>query len=351
MTTRCPHCGGEILPNAKKCKHCKKWLPPTDEILRIRQIDGEIAAIRRVRERDGVDLATAKRYVQELGDSPAAAISEEGTKQCRFCGKEIAASAKKCKHCKRWLEYTPEQRNADIARYAAEWAEQRFSLLPRIPLLLKEEREVAVGARHPDFEDWILQNLGDGEKIVIRCYSGDESLVVTSDKVILLKKGAAKAAVASSGVGTAVGALSNSWIGLAAGMVADYAIGAQGVIAKSVDFYNITSVDCTKGAMFGHIEISFPGAKETKTGGFVQNAISENVFQFAIEDYDFIVVIANEIRRRIKAARQPQQILIPQQSATESIPDQIKKLAGLFADGILTEDEFRTKKTELLARM
>jgi hypothetical protein len=36
---------------------------------------------------------------------------------------------------------------------------------------------------------------------------------------------------------------------------------------------------------------------------------------------------------------------------SESIPDQIKKLANLRDSGILTEQEFQTKKTELLKRM
>ena len=30
-TKICPFCGGEILATAKKCKHCKQYIPDKDE--------------------------------------------------------------------------------------------------------------------------------------------------------------------------------------------------------------------------------------------------------------------------------------------------------------------------------
>lgn len=42
---------------------------------------------------------------------------------------------------------------------------------------------------------------------------------------------------------------------------------------------------------------------------------------------------------------------IPESKTTESIPDQIKKLAELRDDGILNPEEFESKKKELLARL
>jgi len=61
-TKSCPFCGGEILTTAKKCKHCKQFIPENEET------------------------------------SP-----ESTTKKCPFCGEEILATAKKCKHCGEWL--------------------------------------------------------------------------------------------------------------------------------------------------------------------------------------------------------------------------------------------------------
>lgn len=61
-TKTCPFCGGEILATAKKCKHCKQFLPDKEE-----------------------------------------ATPDLQTKTCPFCGEEILVTAKKCKHCGEWL--------------------------------------------------------------------------------------------------------------------------------------------------------------------------------------------------------------------------------------------------------
>lgn len=58
-TKKCPFCGDEININAKKCKHCKEFLPED--------------------------------------------FSQSGMKKCPYCGDEINANAKKCKHCGEWL--------------------------------------------------------------------------------------------------------------------------------------------------------------------------------------------------------------------------------------------------------
>lgn len=61
-TKRCPFCGGEILATAKKCKHCKQYIPDQEEN-----------------------------------------VSNSDTKICPFCSEEILVTAKKCKHCGEWL--------------------------------------------------------------------------------------------------------------------------------------------------------------------------------------------------------------------------------------------------------
>jgi len=60
----CPFCNNEIAVEAKKCKHCKKWLDEVQE-----QISEE----------------------------------ETETKLCVFCGEKIPSAAKKCRHCKNWV--------------------------------------------------------------------------------------------------------------------------------------------------------------------------------------------------------------------------------------------------------
>lgn len=72
-TKKCPFCGEEILATAKKCKHCKQFLPSDNEN-----------------------------------------TTEQTTKTCPFCGEEIMATAKKCKHCGEWLEYQDAQNENQI---------------------------------------------------------------------------------------------------------------------------------------------------------------------------------------------------------------------------------------------
>jgi hypothetical protein len=59
----------------------------------------------------------------------------------------------------------------------------------------------------------------------------------------------------------------------------------------------------------------------------------------------------NNTIREIPPVRRTERTSIPAIPPVESIPDQIKKLAELRDAGILTEQEFATKKTELLKRM
>jgi hypothetical protein len=234
-------------------------------------------------------------------------------------------------------------------RHYQEWESAKTDLLTRMPQMFVSGEVVTVGPRDRDFDSWIASTLGTGERIVATCYSGDEALLVTDDKVLLLKKGAAKAAVSASGLGATVGALSSGWLGLAVGVMADLAVGSSGVIAKSVDFFHITSIDCTRGMMLGHVEVTYPGAREVRTGGFLENAVSENTFQFSNEIFDYIMCVANELRRRVTLAHASPSVT--DASPGVIIPDQIRKLAELKDAGILTEEEFQAKKKDLLSRM
>lgn len=66
-----------------------------------------------------------------------------------------------------------------------------------------------------------------------------------------------------------------------------------------------------------------------------------------------VVQVYHEYRKIGKQANQPQ-VIVQQQAAPNNdvdIVEQIQKLKGLLDAGILTEEEFNTKKTELLAKM
>ena len=85
QTKNCPYCGGEIMAAAKKCKHCGKWLDGREE-------KKETTAPQEI------PVAKEEPVVKE---KPAS--KEPETKNCPYCGEEIMAAAKKCKHCGEWV--------------------------------------------------------------------------------------------------------------------------------------------------------------------------------------------------------------------------------------------------------
>jgi len=106
-------------------------------------------------------------------------------------------------------------------------------------------------------------------------------------------------------------------------------------INQSFNFEDIGSVEKFGSKLsygLGGIELNIKGAKEIFSGMYVSDVTLA------------IAIIRDRIQSNKNRNSQPM-ILI------ESIPDQIKKLAGLRDSGILTEQEFSMKKTELLKRM
>jgi hypothetical protein len=107
----------------------------------------------------------------------------------------------------------------------------------------------------------------------------------------------------------------------------------RGVVSKSMDafaFKDISSVDAHKGLLLGDIVINVKGAKEKV----------ENMQKSDVDTASKMIRSLMESATTTQAAR-----------GGATIPDQIKKLAELRDAGILTEEEFSNKKTELLAKM
>jgi hypothetical protein len=115
---------------------------------------------------------------------------------------------------------------------------------------------------------------------------------------------------------------------------------------KSFAYDHVTTIDCNKGLLAGRFQVSAAGTTEVK-GGYMTAFEAENVVNFGAGQYAKFQAATNEIRRLIDIAKQQSQA-VPQ---ALSIPDQIQKLAELRSAGILTEQEFQDKKTELLARL
>jgi hypothetical protein len=119
---------------------------------------------------------------------------------------------------------------------------------------------------------------------------------------------------------------------------------------KTFPYEHVTSIDCNKGIAMGRLQVTAGGTTENRTGFFSGARSAENVVSFRATQYHKFQVATNRVRklledRRTKLAKP----VITQQ--TESIPDQIKKLSELKEAGILTAEEFETKKKELLKRL
>ena len=120
--------------------------------------------------------------------------------------------------------------------------------------------------------------------------------------------------------------------------------------SKSFSYDHITSIDCSKGMAFGRFQVSAAGTKEVSGGYFTGAFDAENVINFGAGGYEKFLAATNKVRELMTAfatARSGSHAA----PVAESVPDQILKLAQLRDAGILTEDEFQTKKVELLARI
>ena len=51
---------------------------------------------------------------------------EQNLKTCPYCGEEIMATAKKCKHCGEWLEEEPLKESTDVAEIETEEDEENY---------------------------------------------------------------------------------------------------------------------------------------------------------------------------------------------------------------------------------
>jgi hypothetical protein len=112
---------------------------------------------------------------------------------------------------------------------------------------------------------------------------------------------------------------------------------------KEIAISAITSIQWRKAGLLtnGYIQFGFFGGLEAK-GGIFQATEDENTIMFNQGRQAEFEAIRNELQRVINAR--------PSAGAASptSAADEIKKLADLREQGILTNDEFETKKKQLL---
>jgi hypothetical protein len=119
---------------------------------------------------------------------------------------------------------------------------------------------------------------------------------------------------------------------------------AHGVTGnKEILIKTISSIQFKEaGILNGYIQFSFSGGKEN-TGGIFDAAKDENTMFFTKKQQPAFEKLKSIIEEKIESlndANNTQQ--------TSLVADEIKKLAELRDQGILTEEEFTAKKKQLL---
>jgi hypothetical protein len=112
---------------------------------------------------------------------------------------------------------------------------------------------------------------------------------------------------------------------------------------KEVELDKITAIQFKETGLLrlGFIEFSYLGGFD---GSNVQKFTNANAILFKRNHNEEFINIKNEIEKRRSNIQNMQITQI-------DIPSQIKKLSELKEQGILSDEEFKIKKTELLAKM
>lgn len=113
---------------------------------------------------------------------------------------------------------------------------------------------------------------------------------------------------------------------------------------KEIAISSVTSIQWKKAGAFvnGYIQLGFFGGTEAK-GGIFQATEDENSIMFNQSQQPEFEAIRNELQRIIDARSAG-----TASSGPASAADEIRKLAELHGQGILTNEEFQAKKKQLL---
>lgn len=180
-------------------------------------------------------------------------------------------------------------------------------------------KEIGGKIENNDVNHFITKTIVQDEEILATAVGlGGDFLLVTNKKVAIIKKGPA------------------AW-----------ATGGFGLKTKSFILSNIASTDVHKRLMTCDLEIVSAGMVEKSHGGFFSSAGSESIFQFEQQHYEDMLNLVNDIRALIYSAKSPPAA----QAVGLDIPSQIEKLAKLKEQGIISTEEFETKKQDLLSRL
>jgi len=132
------------------------------------------------------------------------------------------------------------------------------------------------------------------------------------------------------------------------GFMAGATFGAE---VASWSYQNITGVQVHKGMLTGSVVIQAPGQSGKKTSYWGQKNDDPYKAPNAIpvaSDWSDVKAGVARLRQLIDVVHTPASS--PAGQAAPSTADELRKLAELRSDGILSEEEFQTAKAQLLAR-
>ena len=125
------------------------------------------------------------------------------------------------------------------------------------------------------------------------------------------------------------------------GVLNFFAMGIKG--DKTIYYSDLTAVQFKKaGWTAGHIQFSLLGGRESVGGVFAASS-DENTITINSKDNEIAEKMVTYIQEKIKEARSPKVV-----STATSAADEIMKLKNLLEMGIITQEEFDSKKKQLL---
>ncbi|MFS0783294.1 SHOCT domain-containing protein [Bacillus sp. 1P06AnD] len=115
---------------------------------------------------------------------------------------------------------------------------------------------------------------------------------------------------------------------------------------KTIDITNMSGVQVKKaGSMTnGYIQFIFMGSKENK-GGLMAATKDENTIMYAKKEQSYVDEIQKYVEDMI-ANRNKNSVII--QEVKTDVSEEIRKFKALMDDGIISEEEFQSKKKQLL---
>lgn len=179
----------------------------------------------------------------------------------------------------------------------------------------------------------LVEKLGSKEQKVLN------SMLIPDENVIVALKGRSNQVLVAT---------TRRVIIIKSGIMAGVTFGNKNT---SYDLVTITSIEVQMHMMSGTVELStegMQGFERTKSNSYE----APNCIPIGREHLPQFQEAVRVIQQLVQEARIPQ---VQQKDepikASATIPEQIQQLAALYQAGVLTNEEFTSKKTELLARL